>query len=414
MRIVLSFFLFFLCGVTLFGQELSAKPLLAPGVLTVIPPDIDYESVTNRNDMTELLSVLPEIDPALQDEVRFKPEVWAKEIRYARDVWCLQFSFKPLRIIEVDIPNAQGSYDKKQVWYLVYNVENLGPAKLNERKINSSLGSEVPIGDNKSLPVPEDKTPQNLPRSAVLEVRQQTGLFEPRPGNNEPIRFVPQFELATRRLVLGVMPIDNSETGKREWQTETKAISYSDRIIPLALPAIMRREGIDKLETTVTITNKEIAPGQDLWGVAMWTDIDPRIHEFSIYVSGLTNAYRWSDRVTADGTYENTGKLGEGRVLSRKVLKTNWWRVGDQNSVRESQIHFGSKDGKMPVSIFDTNGDFNGDGKVDPEERKRFEAILREADTNDDGWVSDAEKADYHRLHQDWLKPSYGYEWVFL
>ena len=146
----------------------------------------------------------------------------------------------------------------------------------------------------------------------------------------------------------------------------------------------------------------------------MWMDIDPRIHEFSIYVSGLTNAYQWVDKMTEDGTYENTGKIGEGRMLKRRVLRTDWWRVGDERSINESQIRFGAKEGKAPISIFDLKGDFNRDGKVDAEERKKFEAILLEADTDGDGWISDEEKIEYHRIHQHWLFPSYGYEWLFL
>ena len=32
-----------------------------------------------------------------------------------------------------------------------------------------------------------------------------------------------------------------------------------------------------------------------VWGVATWVDVDPRIDFFSIYINGLTNAYRWTD-----------------------------------------------------------------------------------------------------------------------
>ena len=412
MRVATLFLFLLWLSVPLFGQETSAKPLQAPGGLTVIPPNINYESVANRADITELLPVLPAIDPDLGSEVPFKPELWAKDVRHSRDVWCLQFSFKPLRIIDVDIPNAAGAFDKKKIWYLVYNVANFGPADLEEKRINSVLGSEVFAGNEQNLPVPQDKTSENLPRSAPLEVRRQTGTFEPSPGKDVPVRFVPQFVLATHRLVLGTVPV-HPETGKMEWQTE--AVSYNDRFIPLALPAIMKREGMRGVpKTTVTFPNEEIAAGQDFWGVAVWTDVDPRIHEFSIYVSGLTNAYQWSDRKAADGTYENTGLVGEGRILKRRVLKIDWWRVGDAHSLNESQIFFGAKDNIMPTNIFDLKGDFNRDGKVDADERKKYEEILREADTDGDGWISNAEKMEYHRIHQHWLQPSFGYEWLFL
>ena len=410
MRIILPLLLFFSFGIALFSQEMSAKPLFAPGDLTIIPPDIDYYGqVVNRADIPELLKTLPEADPDLQDDIRFQPEIWARDIRLNRDIWCLQFSFKPLRLIDVDIPNAEGNYDTKKVWYLVYNVKNLGPADLDQKKINSSLGSAVPAGKELKMRVPTDTTPLDVPRSAALEIRQQTGVFAPRPGKDEPIRFTPHFVLATHRLVLETVPVTDSETGKTEWQTESMPIAYDDRIIPLALPKIAKREGMKALpETTVSIPLKEIASGEDLWGVAMWTDIDPRINEFSIFVSGLTNAYQWSNKTTADGTYENTGKFGEGRILKRRVLKLDWWRVGDKNSLNETQIHFGSKDLKVKTSVFEQNTGLSS------AERKKLEEIVKTADTNKDRRVSLEERAIYHLIQQDWLKPRIEYEWVFL
>lgn len=381
--------------------------MFAPGGLIVIPPDIDYKSVADRADLTELLVTMPQADPVLQGDIRFQPEVWAKDIRHSRDVWCLQFSCKPLRIIDVDIPNAAGNYDSKKVWYLVYQVVNLGPAEVSGGKIralNSSLGSEVPTGNERNLPVLSDKTSLDVPRSAALELRQQAGVFEPRPGNDEPRKFVPHFVLATPRLVLETVSVTNPDTGETEWQTESKPVAYDDRIIPLALPKIAKREGMTSLpETSVSFPHKEINSGEGLWGVAMWTDIDPRINEFSLFVSGLTNAYEWSDRVTEEGTYANTGNIGEGRIIKRKVLKLDWWRVGDSNSLNESQIHFGSKDLKVSESVFDWQK-----RRVSPEERAILEKI------NNGEWISPAESALYHLIQQDWLLPRLEYEWVFL
>jgi hypothetical protein len=386
-------------GIILFAQEMSAKPAFAPGGLITVPPSIDYESVASRADMTELLAVLPEPDPELQNDTRFRPDIWATEIRIVRDVWCLQFSFKTLRIIEVDVPNAAGNFDKKKIWYLVYCVKNLGPADLDENKINSALGSAVPAGSETPLPVPTDITLENIQRSAPLVVRQQQGIFTPQPGNSEAIRFVPQFILATDRLVLGSEASTDPETGKTEWKTDTTVVAYVDSVHPLALRKIKDREKMEAMpETTVSIKDKTIAPGQEFWGVAMWTDVDPRINEFSIFVCGLTNAYKWSN---------NMEEKGEERSIKCRVLKLDWLRTGDAKSLNESQISFGSKDGTMPTGVFDQTG------KRTPEERKRLEEAFQKADVNADGWISPAEKAVYHLIHQDWLKPTYGYEWVF-
>jgi len=412
MRIVFSLLLYFLFGGMLCSQELPTKPSIEPGGLNVIPPSIDYESVANRADIPELLAVLPDPDPELQDEVRFRPDIWATNIRYVRDVWCLQFSFKNVRIIDVDVPNDSGSFDRKKVWYLVYRIKNLGPAELDERRINSILGSTVPEGREMTLPVPRDKTLFDLPRSAELEFRQQTGIFSPQPGNPEPIKFVPNFVLATHRLVLGTVPVVNPETDETTWQPETTAAAYTDRFIPLALVRIKERERLN-LETTVSIAEKELAPGDELWGVAMWTDVDPRINEFSIFVSGLTNAYQWADKREEDGAFVNTGKIGEGRMVKRRVLKTNWWRVGDPLTLNETQIRFGAKDASLPESVFEQTG------KITPEREKAIQEIQNKRTTEinvnqDEHWVSPAEQAIYHLDRQDWLKPSFGYEWVFL
>jgi hypothetical protein len=169
-------------------------------------------------------------------------------------------------------------------------------------------------------------------------------------------------------------------------------------VIPLALLKIKDREGMAAMpDTTVSIRDKTISPGEELWGVAMWTDIDPRINQFSIFVGGLTNAYQgWND-----------SEVEEDIILPR-LLRLDWWRVGDANSLNESQIRFGSKDEKMPESILDQQG------WMPSEEREQYLEAQREADTNADGWVSPAEKAVYHLKKQNWLKPTYGYEWVFL
>ncbi len=315
------------------GQETSAQPTLSPGVLTTIAPDISYESVHNRADMVEILATLPEVDAELAKDVRFNKEFWAKDVRYVRDVWCLQFAFKPMRIVEVDIPNDQGTLEKTKVWYLVYNVKNLGPDR-------SILGSEVeqtiemPRAKDTQTPVDGKNVLQT--RDAPLELRQLPGTFQPSGGATEAIRFVPQFTFAIDRLVLGTEMENDPETGKVKSTVQEESVFYVDQSIPLALLAIVKREGMKALpETTVSFPTKELKTGEERWGVAMWKGIDPRVHRFSVYVSGLTNAYQWQD----DGS--NAGEPGEGRSMKRKVLKTNWWRLGDQYNLNDGQIRYG-------------------------------------------------------------------------
>ena len=83
------------------------------------------------------------------------------------------------------------------------------------------------------------------------------------------------------------------------------------------------------------MANRKIAPGETVWGIATWTDVDPRIDRFSVYVSGLTNALRWQDAADEE-TDENAG-FGSGRDVFRKVLKLNFYNPGDE-------IHRGGKE----------------------------------------------------------------------
>ena len=345
------------------AEEGSAKPRLGPGTLITIAPDIKYESAYNRADLVEAVASLPEVNPELAKDIRFNQDFWAKDVRFQRDIWCLQFSFKPVRIVAVDIPNKEGTLEKKLVWYMVYNVKNLGPLELEkvvsertvdteggEQKVRrvdydletpgSMLGTEVekkyevPRAKDSKVTVDGKTVEQTL--DTPLEVKELPGTFQPRPGEQEAIRFVPQFTLAIERLVLGTETVNDPETGEAKSKTHEDSVFYVDQYIPLALPVIIRREGMTALpETMVTFPRKELKSGEDRWGVAMWTDVDPRIHRFSIFVSGLTNAYQWSD----DGS--NTGKPGEGRSMKRKVLKTNWWRIGDQFNLNDGQIQYG-------------------------------------------------------------------------
>ncbi len=81
------------------------------------------------------------------------------------------------------------------------------------------------------------------------------------------------------------------------------------------------------------------APTEDhrVWGVATWDNVDPRTDFISIFVQGLTNAYRWQP--PADGYKPNT-QVEQDQVLS-KTLKLNFWRPGDAIDLHEGEIRFG-------------------------------------------------------------------------
>jgi len=264
---------------------------LAPGVLTTIPPNLDPDDTVSTHDVMEIRA-----NPALN----WNPEFLAAsdtlvgmsgQVKFRRDIYCLEFSFKPMRLIEVDVPTASGGTEGKLVWYLMYCVRNSG--------------------------------------QTLKPVEGADGVFSNEPGKGGPIRFVPQFVLESQDKLSDGKPV-----GK----------AYLDRVIPAAVEAISHRETPGKmLLNTVEIAEQPI-PVSDgrinkgVWGVATWVDIDPRIDFFSVFVGGLTNAYRWTDNPAA---YKPGDPPGRGRRFTHKVLQLNFWRPGDELAPNEREFRYG-------------------------------------------------------------------------
>ena len=86
---------------------------------------------------------------------------------------------------------------------------------------------------------------------------------------------------------------------------------------------------------------REIPVGQTLWGVAMWEDVGVRMERYSIYIEGLTNAYKWKDDTAA---FKPGDRIGTGRTLARKTLKINFWCPADLNLQDEKAVRVGIPD----------------------------------------------------------------------
>ncbi|REK07427.1 MAG: hypothetical protein DWQ37_21050, partial [Planctomycetota bacterium] len=69
-----------------------------------------------------------------------------------------------------------------------------------------------------------------------------------------------------------------------------------------------------------------------------WEDIDPRGDYFSVYVEGLTNAYRWTD---PEGAFKPGDPPTTGREFEQKNLMLNFWRPGDKFREDEQMIRYG-------------------------------------------------------------------------
>jgi len=264
---------------------------LGPGVETTIPAEPNPRDTVTDHDIVEIQSAGQQLDwtPETQSSSTTL-KVLTKDIPFRRGVWYLQFTFKPLRMINVDMPLADGKMDKRLIWYLVYRVTNLG----------QHLEAEPEGGKNQSVTANEPTT--------------------------EPIYFHPQFVLEGQ---LNVAPFKKA---------------YLDKVLPLAVDAIKKREDPHRtLLDTVQMGEQPIPlstadEDHSVWGVATWEYIDPRIDFFNIYVKGLSNAYRFADPA---GAYKSGDVPGTGRLYAQKTLKLNFWRPGDEHEPIKEEIYYG-------------------------------------------------------------------------
>lgn len=383
---------------------------LAPGVMTSIRPFINYSETFQWSDIPEIAAEAEGDDDRSFD--------WAKNLYFSKEVWCLQFSFKPIRFAFVDFPNKEGKMDRKLVWYMVYSVTNTGqfvgsgvaqqaenksnimvreeepareegnvpPLARAEEQGNRELGEVMPIDNSSVSPQEIELKANNLDGTYVIkdldyingtyqlkEVKEgetqkikvkdkeetvRTYSLEPvsapKPmeGNGSPlskeeirekgtVQFSPQFIMTSQNLT-GPVDYQKGEDGLfRAGELERTQNTWNDQFLPLAFTQIAATEDPNqKFQTSISFPAVKIAPGETYWGIATWTDIDPRVNNFTIYISGLTNALRWTDDEEKAYNKDNTVPM-TGRNVFRKVLKLNFFRPGDTDITPESKVYFG-------------------------------------------------------------------------
>lgn len=258
---------------------------LAPGVEVTIPAERHKEDTYSVHDMVDVLQGIPNLDwtPKLSPDSQTLKQMATGTIFRSRMIWSLEFTFKPVRMLYVDVPQPDGSAQRKLVWYMVYHVKNKGGHYVPQRQ-----------GDGTYDVVEQDAN----------------------------VRFFPLFTLEAPEF--------------------KKA--YLDQLIPVAVRAIQQKEDPNRqLLDSVEIGLQPIPVSTDredrsVWGVATWADLDPRIDFFSVSVQGLTNAYKWVD---PPGAFQPDAPPGKGRVLLKRTLVLNFWRPGDEYTEADRIIHYG-------------------------------------------------------------------------
>jgi hypothetical protein len=304
------------------AQDVQPKRPLAPGILTVIPPDPEEkETWAGPLPLVEVPINIDNLDYA----PNFEPKSTtvfekAKGVTLRHGIWNLEFAFKPMRMLHVDVPQASGKMQRKLIWYMVYRVKNKGGHyQVTEEK--TLVGESIPHTTYKMTPVTELTEGKLGPDGAIVKDDMGNPVLQP-----VKIRFMPHFVLRSK-----------------EYDKE-----YLDRIIPSAIAPIKAREfpgEEDKitLHDSISISTVDIPLSEDridksVWGVVTWEEIDPRIDYFTVYVQGLTNAFKFVD---PPGAFKKGAPPGTGRKYTVKTLQLNFWRPGDTVEENEEEIHYG-------------------------------------------------------------------------
>jgi hypothetical protein len=290
-------------GFALFGPVASAQQAprratapegyrrLVPGIETTIPIQWDPGETISFPNLVEILSV-PGINWTPQTISKAETlAAKATRVAFRRDVWNLEFSFLPMRIITVGVPQKGGTVRPTKIWYMVYRVTNKGGHLHPEQQKDGTW--------------------------TIKKV-------------DHPVTFIPSFTLY------------NPELRK----------SYLDKVIPVAMAPIRAQEdprrrllnSAEMMEQPIQVSTE--TADKSVWGLATWESgfesgdmVDPRTDYFSIYVSGLSNAYKFADQ---PGAYKAGDPPSKGRRYWEKTLQLNFWRPSDEFSDAETEIYLGA------------------------------------------------------------------------
>jgi hypothetical protein len=214
-------------------------------------------------------------------EVTLNAIASSEELNSQEDIWVLEVSFKPMRMIPVDITDPKtGKKNREYIMYLVYKA------------INRPLNRRI------------DATP-----------------FKPQNDEDRipPHKFVPEATLAT----------DDNNIRK----------VYLETIIPEAQKAIQQRESrkptdpiyknsVDIVGDLPEITPYDSKTENALHGILMWRGVDPKADFFTVFLTGFNSSYK-----------KTKGPDGEVLIV-RRVIQQKYWRPGDRFDLNEKEFRF--------------------------------------------------------------------------
>ena len=185
---------------------------LAPGVMIGIDPDPREGETFSRHDINEVLAGGRKLP-------------WAKDVAFRHDVYNLQFSFKPIRMMYVDVPQTNGQMQRELIWYMVYSVTNAGKTM-------------HPVAD-----------PDGTYKIELVDQKTQ---------------FIPKFYLEGYRT-------------RDDMEKKKGGMVFADRVLPVAVAQIRQREDPGRRFLNTGEMCREIAVGDTYWGIVTWEKVNLNI-----------------------------------------------------------------------------------------------------------------------------------------
>ena len=218
-------------------QSRSVGPYraLVPGVEVTIPPDRQEEETVSTHDIIEITRGIPGLDwkPKYAPETQTLREM-ATQTVFRREIWCLEFTFKPVRMLWVDVPQIERQ-DAAQADLVhdlprqKYRRDILKPVKAADGQLHASRLT--------------DREVRGSFRSSCWKPRVPEGLSGP----------------------------DHSGGHRRH---------PDKRKIPIAGCSTASKSASKPIPLSTELVDRSV------WGVATWEDVDPRVDFFSVFVQG--------------------------------------------------------------------------------------------------------------------------------
>lgn len=303
----------------------SSKPrvqvparVLAPHVFQKIDPVLDQIYIVNTFNLKD-------------GKQKDLPYSWARNQPFYNDVWYFDFEIKSLRTLVLPsaiMVDGQRKPVLKKYMYLMYRIKN--PAQyFTVKQVQTVDGVENLKGRQEEVfgRYTEDLTAlqdviSNLPITGMeMPKAEKLGAIEPMPMS---------FEFVTRKdKVLEFTPVFELQMDDEQWPDHERRKmmlrrrKMADEYNPFVVKKIAEKERVPgKLYGSCDFIGKKIKPGEEVWGVAIWSDINYTADRFSIVINGLTNVRKYEPE--------------EGKYFY-KNLKLNYWHPGELDIFRFGQ-----------------------------------------------------------------------------